>query len=548
MAKRENRRSTDRRESKGFDILRNAAENKSVAFTLEEREENGLRGLLPAKVFDQSMQLERVLENMNRKSDDIERYIFLYSLQGRNERLYYRTLIDYIEDMMPIVYTPTVGEACRQFANIFRETRGFYITPDDRGRIREMLENWPEFDVRVIVVTDGERILGLGDLGANGMGIPIGKLALYTACAGIHPKHCLPVQIDVGTDNEALREDNLYLGVPSPRIRGEEYFNLVEEFVQAVQDAYPKALIQFEDFLTPNAYELLNRYRDRALCFNDDIQGTAAVALAGVYAANRITGDAFAGQRIMFLGAGSAATGIADLMTQALVQQGASEAEARGSLWFADTEGLVVEGRTDLQPHNLPYAHHHEALDFCTALEKLKPQVLIGATGHPGTFTEEVVRLMSSFNKRPVIFALSNPTSRAECTAEQAYEWSDGRSVFATGSPFPPIDAGGGKQWRPAQGNNAYVFPGIGLGVVGCEASTVTDGMFLAAAQALADQVQERDLDEGAVYPPLPQIRPVSLAIAIAVAEEAYREGVAQLSRPPSLADHIAGLMYDPSY
>ena len=253
----------------------------------------------------------------------------------------------------------------------------------------------------MIVVTDGERILGLGDLGANGMGIPIGKLALYTACAGIHPKHCLPVQIDVGTDNEALREDNLYLGVPSPRIRGEEYFNLVEEFVQAVQDAYPKALIQFEDFLTPNAYELLNRYRDRALCFNDDIQGTAAVALAGVYAANRITGDAFAGQRIMFLGAGSAATGIADLMTQALVQQGASEAEARGSLWFADTEGLVVEGRTDLQPHNLPYAHHHEALDFCTALEKLKPQVLIGATGHPGTFTEEVVRLMSSFNKRP---------------------------------------------------------------------------------------------------------------------------------------------------
>ena len=548
MAKRENRRSTDRRESKGFDILRDAAENKSVAFTLEEREANGLRGLLPAKVFDQSMQLERVLENMARKSDDIERYIFLYSLQGRNERLYYRTLIDYIEEMMPIVYTPTVGEACRQFANIFRETRGFYITPDDRGRIRQMLENWPEFDVRVIVVTDGERILGLGDLGANGMGIPIGKLALYTACAGIHPKHCMPVQIDVGTNNEALRDDNLYLGVPSPRIRGEAYFDLVEEFVQAVQDAYPKALIQFEDFVTPNAYELLNRYRDRALCFNDDIQGTAAVALAGVYAASRITGDAFTDQRIMFLGAGSAATGIADLMTQALIQQGASEVEARGSLWFVDTEGLVVKSRTDLQPHNLPYAHDHACLDFCDALKELKPQVLIGATGFPGTFTEEAVRLMSSFNQRPVIFALSNPTSQAECTAEQAYEWSDGRAVFATGSPFPPIDAGGGKQWRPAQGNNAYVFPGIGLGVVGCEASTITDGMFLAAARALADQVQEKDLDEGAVYPPLPQIRSVSLAIAIAVAEEAYREGVAQLSRPSSLRDHIAGLMYDPSY
>ena len=519
-----------------------------MAFTQEERDEYRLRGLLPAKVFSQDMQLERVLENMKRKSDDIERYIFLYSLQGRNERLYYRTIIEHIDDMMPIVYTPTVGEACRQFAHIFRETRGFYVTPDDRGSIRDMLNNWPDPDVRVIVMTDGERILGLGDLGANGMGIPIGKLALYTACAGIDPKHCLPVQIDVGTDNESLLEDNLYLGVPSKRLRGDAYFELIDEFIEAVQDAYPRALIQFEDFITPNAYGLLNRYRDQVLCFNDDIQGTAAVALAGVYAANRITGTDFSDQRIMFLGAGSAATGIADLMTHALMRRGLNESEARHALWFVDTDGLVVSGRQDLRAHNLPYAHEHEHLDFIPALKALKPSVLIGATGHPGTFTKGVVEVMSSLNERPVIFALSNPTSRAECTGEQAFEWSDGRAVFATGSPFPPIAREDGTMWRPAQGNNAYVFPGIGLGVIACEATTVSDGMFLVAAEALAGEVSDGDLAEGAIYPPLRRIREVSLTIAVAVAEEAYRAGIARVPRPPSLRDHIAGSMYDPTY
>ena len=542
------RRSRDRRTASGFEILNDAALNKSLAFTREERDGNGLRGLLPARVFSQEMQLDRVLKNMERKSDDIERYIFLYSLQSRNERLYYRTLIDHIDDMMPIVYTPTVGEACRQFAHIFRETRGFHVTPDDRGSIREMLDNWPDQDVRVIVVTDGERILGLGDLGANGMGIPIGKLALYTACAGIDPKHCMPVQIDVGTDNESLLEDSLYLGVQSKRIRGDAYFELVDEFITAVQDAFPRALIQFEDFLTPNAYELLNRYRDRVLCFNDDIQGTAAVALAGVYAANRITGADFTDQRIMFLGAGSAATGIADLMTQALIRKGVSESQARKALWFVDTDGLVVGSRQDLLPHNLPYAHDHEHLYFVQALKALKPSVLIGATGHPGTFTREAVEVMSSLNERPVIFALSNPTSRAECSAEQAFEWSEGRAVFATGSPFPAIVRENGVPWRPAQGNNAYVFPGIGLGIIACDATTVSDGMFLAAAEALANEVSEDDLAEGAVYPPLKRIRDVSLAIAVAVAEEAYETGIARLPRPSSLVDHIAGLMYDPTY
>jgi malate dehydrogenase (oxaloacetate-decarboxylating)(NADP+) len=548
MADGGERRSTDRRLTSGFGILNDPTRNKSMAFTQEERDEYRLRGLLPAKVFSQDMQLERVLENMKRKSDDIERYIFLYSLQGRNERLYYRTIIEHIDDMMPIVYTPTVGEACRQFAHIFRETRGFYVTPDDRGSIRDMLNNWPDPDVRVIVMTDGERILGLGDLGANGMGIPIGKLALYTACAGIDPKHCLPVQIDVGTDNESLLEDNLYLGVPSKRLRGDAYFELIDEFIEAVQDAYPRALIQFEDFITPNAYELLNRYRDQVLCFNDDIQGTAAVALAGVYAANRITGADFSDQRIMFLGAGSAATGIADLMTHALMRRGLSESEARHALWFVDTDGLVVSGRQDLRSHNLPYAHEHEHLDFIPALKALKPSVLIGATGHPGTFTKGVVEVMSSLNERPVIFALSNPTSRAECTGEQAFEWSDGRAVFATGSPFPPIAREDGTTWRPAQGNNAYVFPGIGLGVITCEATTVSDGMFLVAAEALAGEVSDADLAEGAVYPPLRRIREVSLTIAVAVAEEAYRAGIAQVPRPPSLRDHIAALMYDPTY
>ena len=532
----------------GYAVLRDPALNKSTAFSQEERDRFRLRGLLPARVCSQDTQINRVLENLRRKAHDIERYIFLLALQARNERLFYRTLIEHIDELMPLVYTPTVGQACKEFAHIFRQPRGFYVTPDDRGKIASLLKNWPETDVRVIVITDGERILGLGDLGANGMGIPIGKLALYTALAGIDPHQCMPVQFDVGTNNAALRDDPLYLGVQAPRLRGEPYYELMEEFVTSVQDGYPQALIQFEDFLTPRAFALLRRYRHRVLCFNDDIQGTAAVVLAGVYGAARIAERPLEQSRVMFLGAGSAATGIADLMVEALVQRGLTTDDARRRLWFVDVSGLVVQSRTDLQPHNLPYAHPHQPLGFVDAVQAIRPHILIGATSQGGTFTEDVVRLMAELNDRPVIFALSNPTSRAECTAEQAYRWSDGRVVFASGSPFPPIDLGTGRSWRPGQGNNAYVFPGVGLGAVGCRARKVTDSMFLAAAQALADAVKPDDLAAGALYPPLRDVRVVSLAIAAKVAEAAYDEGVAQAPRPASMLDHLAAKMYWPIY
>ena len=533
---------------KGRALLNDARHNKSTAFTHEERERFGLRGLLPAAVCGQDTQLRRMLENLRRKEHDIEKYIALRALEGRNERLFYRALIEHTEELLPLVYTPTVGQACREFAHIFRQSRGLYVTPDDRGVVRALLDNWPERDVRVIVVTDGERILGLGDLGANGIGIPIGKLSLYTAFAGIDPSQCLPVQLDVGTNNRELREDPLYLGWNHERIVGEDYDALVDEFVKAVQEAFPKALIQFEDFLTPNAYSLLGRYRNEVLCFNDDIQGTAAVSLAGVYASTRITGARFEDLRVMFLGAGSAATGIGDLMTLALADTGLAPEEARRRLWFVDVHGLVVEGRDDLMPHNLPYAHAHEPMGFVEAIRTIRPHVLIGATGHAGTFTQEVLEAMSEINERPVIFALSNPTSKAECTPEQAYRWSEGRAIFASGSPFGPVQIEDGRTLHPAQGNNAYVFPGIGLGAIGCEARRVTDEMFLAAARALADEVSEQDLAKGSIYPPLSRIRDLSLSVATRVAEVGYATRNARFPRPDDLKAHLADSMYQPYY
>ncbi len=536
-----------RKHPEGLELLASAMFNKATAFTPAEREMYKLRGLLPAAVCDQAAQAARALENIRRKAYDIERYIYLQGLQGRNERLFYRLLIDHIEELMPIIYTPTVGQACQEFAHIFRQPRGFYITPRDRGHIRKMLDNWPEKDVRMIVITDGQRILGLGDLGANGMGIPIGKLALYSAGAGIHPHQCLPVMLDVGTNNDELRNDRLYLGINEPRLTGDAYFELVDEFVQAVQDAFPQALIQFEDFQTPNAFALLNRYRDSVLCFNDDIQGTAAVALAGVYASTRISGNDFKDLRIMFLGAGSAATGIADLIKAAFCETGFSEEQAARRLWFANRSGLVVKSRENIRPHNLPYAHDHPQLHFIDAIKSIRPHVLIGATGSPGTFTQEIVELMAEINHRPVIFALSNPTSRAECTAQQTYEWSGGQAIFASGSPFSAVTFQG-KTYRPGQGNNAYVFPGIGLGAIACNARKVSDAMFLAAAGTLSEMVSEADLAEGAIYPPLADIRNVSLAIAVAVAEKAYQQDLATEPRPSDLHKWISNTMYDPTY
>ncbi len=531
----------------GLALLKDAQHNKSTAFTEKEREQYKLQGLLPAKVSTQEQQIERILENLQRQCHDIDRYIALMALQNRSERLFYRLLIEHIEEFLPIVYTPTVGEACQQFAHIFTQTRGFYITPNDKGRMGEILQNWPETDVRVIVITDGERILGLGDLGANGMGIPIGKLSLYTACAGIPPQQCLPVMLDVGTNNEQFLSDPLYLGLNQKRITGTAYTELVDEFVHAVQIRYPHALIQFEDFLTPNAIALLQRYQNKVLCFNDDIQGTAAVILAGVLASCRLSHLNFTELRIIFVGAGSAATGIADLIQAAWVKQGLSPEQARAQLWLVDSHGLVVKSRKNLAAHKLAYAHEHEPVNLLQAVASIKPHILIGATGSAHAFTKDIVYLMSQLNPRPAIFALSNPTSRAECTAEQAYQWSEGRAIFSSGSPFAPVKFQG-KVFHPGQGNNAYIFPGMGLGIVASMAKHMNDDMFIVAAEVLANCVNEQDLASGSLYPPLSSIRQVSLQIAIAVADIVYQQNLTEQMRPEDLETFIAQQMYQPFY
>lgn len=532
---------------KGLKLLRDSRYSKSTAFTRAEREEHGLRGLLPYAESTQELQTNRILANMRREKRPLEKYIFLSALEDRNQRLFYKALMDHIDELMPIVYTPTVGEVCKKFSHIFRKEKGFFITPEDKGEIAKILDNWPSKNIKVVVVTDGQRILGLGDLGANGMGIPIGKLSLYVAGAGIHPDECLPVMIDVGTNNEELLDDILYLGYPEKRMTGEPYFELVDEFVQAIQDKYPGALIQFEDFLTPNAYALLNRYKNKVLCFNDDIQGTAAVALSGVLASNRITGHAFKDLRIMFLGAGSAATGIADLMVTAFMEAGLDEAEAKRRLWFVDIDGLVVKGRDNLMSHNLPYAHDHPKAGFLEAMDTIRPQVLIGASGAGGAFTQEVVEKMSTINERPVIFALSNPTSKSECTAKQAYTWSEGRAVFASGSPFKDL-AIDGKKFRPGQGNNVYIFPGIGLGAIMAQAQTLPESIFLTAAKVLADQVTKDELIDGKIYPELNQLRTISKNIALAVANRVFELGLTDMERPDDIEAVIEEYVYDPTY
>jgi malate dehydrogenase (oxaloacetate-decarboxylating)(NADP+) len=529
----------------GFDILRDKSLYKSIVFTRQERKKFRIEGLLPYSVVSQKEMVARFMETLRRLPKDIDRYMLMSSLQERNEHLFYRVILDNIEEILPIIYTPTVGEACKEFSHIARDPKGFCITPDDKNEIYKILGNWPEKDIRIIVVTDGQRILGLGDLGANGMGIPIGKLALYCACAGIPPKHCMPVILDVGTNNDELLNDVLYLGYPHKRVKPKIYFELVDEFVKAVQKRYPDALIQFEDFLTPNAYSLLNKYRNKVLCFNDDIQGTAAVALAGVFASTRITGIRFRDYRIMFLGAGSAATGIADLMTTALIDEGLSREEALSHLWFSDVNGLVVKDRKDLMEHNLPYAHDFKQMNFVDAIDAIKPHVLIGATGVAGTFTQEVIERMSRYNQRPVIFALSNPTSKAECTADQAYEWSGGRAVFTSGSPFGEINYNG-KVYRPGQGNNAYVFPGIGLGAISCKSKLVPDDFFLVAARTLAKMTDESHLQSGSLYPPLRDIRKISMEIAINVCKRAWELKIARRAKPKDIRKMISSFMYKP--
>jgi len=450
--------------------------------------------------------------------------------------------------MMPLIYTPTVGQACQLYGHIFRRPRGLFISANDRGRVVELLGNWPRPDVRVIVVTDGERILGLGDLGSNGMGIPVGKLALYTACAGIDPNQCLPVTIDVGTNNQSLLDDPLYLGLRQRRLTGPAYDELIEEFVTAVAAVFPYALLQFEDFANHNAFRFLAKYRTRVCTFNDDIQGTAAVALAGIYSALRITGMSFREQKLLFFGAGEAGTGIGELVVSALVAEGLSEPEARERCWFIDSQGLVVKGRDNLASHKLPFAHDHQFLaDPIEIVENLRPTALIGVSGKHGTFSREILEKIATIVKRPIVFALSNPTSMAECTAEEAYRCTGGRAVFASGSPFDPVTLDG-KEFVPGQGNNSYIFPGVGLGVIACASRFVTDEMFLAAARTLADKVQQSDLDSGRIYPSLKLIRDVSAAIALAVVRVAQKRGLARNELPPDPTSAIRALMYDPSY
>lgn len=533
---------------RGIALLHDPLRNKGTAFTDAERDALGLCGLLPPRVFTIAQQVERVMGNYRRKTSDLEKYVFLVALQDRNETLFYRTVVEHIDEMMPIIYTPTVGEACRHFGHIFRRPRGLYVSAADRGRIASVLRNWPTRDVAVIVVTDGGRILGLGDLGAFGMGIPIGKLSLYTACAGIDPARTLPIMLDVGTDNAALLSDPLYTGLVQPRLTGPAYDELVDEFVAAVQEVFPHALIQFEDFQTRNAIRLLARYRDRACTFNDDIQGTAAVTLAGLLSAARITGAPLLGRPLLFHGAGAAATGIADLIVSAQVRDGARPEDARGRIWFMDSHGLVVADRDDLEAHKRPYAHpHRRVAALADATEALKPAALIGVSGQPQSFSEPVLRAMARHHERPVVFALSNPTAKSECTAEQAYRWTDGRAVFASGSPFPPCHLEG-RRFVPRQGNNAYIFPGVGLGVTAARARHVTDDMFYAAAQRLAREVSDHDLALGALFPPLSAIREVSARIAGAVAAAAYDAGLAAGGRPADLVAHARAQMWEPAY
>lgn len=532
----------------GVELLHNPILNQGTAFTEEERDLLKLRGLLPPRVVTQEIQEQRILRNFHKKQNDLEKYVYLMDLEDRNEALFYRVIIDNLFEMMPIIYTPTVGQACLEYGNIFRRPRGLYISANDRGQVAEVLRNWPYDDVRVIVITDGERILGLGDLGAHGMGIPVGKLSLYTACAGIDPATTLPVMLDVGTNNAEMRDTPFYIGLQQPRLRGEEYDALVDEFMTAVSERFPQAIIQFEDFSNQNAFRLLKKYRDKYRTFNDDIQGTAGVALAGLYSALRLTGGKLADQQLLFLGAGEAGIGIADLVVSAMVQEGLTPEAARKLCWFVDSHGLVESSRTNLAAHKLPYAHDHAPMGtLLEAVEALRPTAIIGVSGMPKMFTQAVVKAMARINEKPIIFALSNPTSKAECTAEEAYTWTHGRAIFASGSPFDPVELEG-RIYVPGQGNNSYIFPGVGLGVMATGARHVTDEMFMAAAQTLAHLVTGEDLAAGLIYPSLKRIREVSAKIATAVAEVAYEQGLATVPRPDDLLTFVQSHMYEPVY
>jgi malate dehydrogenase (oxaloacetate-decarboxylating)(NADP+) len=532
----------------GYDLLHNPHLNKGTAFTDAERRAWGLEGLLPPAVTSIELQVARRHAEIANLDDNLQKYLVLSDMQARNETLYYAVLMSDPATYMPLVYTPTVGEVCQKFAHIFRTARGMYLPINAHGRLRELLANWPEQDVRFIVVTDGERILGLGDLGAGGMGIPLGKLSLYTACAGVPPRYCLPIVLDVGTNNQTLLDDPLYLGLRQHRVRGEEYLAFVDEFVATVQDRYPRCCIQWEDFANLNAVPILARYRDKICTFNDDIQGTAGVALAGIFAALRLTGQTLADQRFLFLGAGSAATGIAELISLAMAREGVDLVAARLRNALFDINGLVVTSRTDLAAFQRPFAQERAPVStFVAAVEALRPTGIIGVSTVPKLFTHEVIQAMARINQRPIIFPYSNPTSRSECTAEEAYRWSDGRAVFASGSPFLPIEIAG-RRFVPGQGNNVYIFPAMGMAVFATEATRVTEDMFIVAAQAVAEQVTEEDLAMGLIYPPQSHILDASLHVAERIAACIFEQGLARVQTPDDIGALVRSRVFRPVY
>jgi malate dehydrogenase (oxaloacetate-decarboxylating) len=531
--------------------------NKASAFPEAERRELGLLGLLPLHSSTIEEQLARVYENYQRKDSDIERYIFLTALQDRNETLFYRLLQEHVTEMMPIIYTPTVGDGCRQYSHVFRRPRGLYISYPYRGEILALLNNAPAENAEVIVVTDGERILGLGDLGVGGMGIPVGKLSLYTVCAGIHPATTLPILLDVGTDNQELIDDPLYLGWRHERVRGKEYDEFIEAFVAAVKQKFPRVLLQWEDFSKQNAPRILERYRDQLCTFNDDIQGTGAVTVAGLLSATRLTRAKLSEHRIVILGAGSSAIGISNQIVAAMMVEGVTEVEAHARLWLVDSQGLVHTGRTKVEPFKQKYAQPIEGtrdwklndqahITFADVVKNVHPTVLIGTSAQPGAFTEEIVREMAKHVERPVIFPLSNPTSKCEATPADLLDWTEGRAVIATGSPFPAV-AREGREIRIGQCNNSFIFPGVGLGVIASGARRVTDAMFVAASRVLSEFAPVLHDPEAPLYPPLEQVREISFKVALEVAREAQRAGLAEVNLD-QLEQTVRRKMWKPHY
>ena len=532
--------------------------NKGSAFPEKERRELGLLGLLPLHASTIEEQLARVYENYQRKDSDLERYIFLTALQDRNETLFYRLLQEHITEMMPIIYTPTVGEGCRQYSHVFRRPRGLYISYPYRDELPALLDNALAKNVEVIVVTDGERILGLGDLGVGGMGIPVGKLSLYTLCAGIHPGTTLPILLDVGTDNQELLNDPLYLGWRHERVRGEQYDEFIDVFVEAIKQKFPGVLLQWEDFSKQNAPRILERYRDRLCTFNDDIQGTGAVTVAGLLSATKLTKTKLSEQRIVILGAGSSAIGICNQIVAAMFSEGVAESEARASLWLVDSRGLVHEGRTNLGPFKQKYAQPAERMldwklddasrfTFAEVIRNVKPTILIGTSAQPGAFTEEIVREMAKHVERPVIFPLSNPTSKSEATPSDLLAWTDGHALVATGSPYPPVILNG-RAIRTGQCNNSFIFPGVGLGVIASGARRVTDAMFVAAARVLSEFSPSLHDPDAPLYPPLESVREISRKVALAVGLEAQRVGLAEGFHFDELARRVTNKMWKPHY